>query len=91
MYTYNFEDASGLSKFSLGIFTYFCNSKLVIIQMNNKEIVNTALKQSLIRSPVYLQRYIKHKYKDIKEEKIDYFSLGWYIHEILLKKTIIYK
>ena len=31
--------------------------------MNNKELVNTALKQSLIRSPVYLQRYIKHKYK----------------------------
>lgn len=30
--------------------------------------------------------YIKHKYKDVKEEKIDYFSLGWYIHEILLKK-----
>ena len=26
MYTYNFEDASGLSKFSLGIFTYFCIS-----------------------------------------------------------------
>jgi hypothetical protein len=31
--------------------------------MNNKEIVNAALKQSLIRSPLYLQRYIKHKYK----------------------------
>ena len=35
----------------------------LLFQMNNKEIVNAALKQSLIRSPLYLQRYIKHKYK----------------------------
>ena len=31
--------------------------------MNNNELINKALKESLIRSPIYLQRYILHKYK----------------------------
>ena len=28
----------------------------------DEEIINISLKESLIRSPLYLQRYIKHKY-----------------------------
>ena len=54
----------------------------------DEEIINIALKESLIRSPLYLQRYIKHKYNKSIPIKIININCKTHIVIIIVKIAI---